>query len=302
MDNPKISRSELEHLIQGVVASFSDITQKEVLKDILFNRYLERIHSLKDLLETDLSLTNKYESSILNRVSAVKLVLESHKRGNALELKTVWPLIYSSLMDLDEHDVVSSIGSQGFLSIPLFRLDMGEHSFEFLRLHIWDRSFEQFIDKEKANNFTIHSHQFHANSWIFAGEVFNTEVLVEPSLKRTGYNLFNIHWNNTKNEANQRTSVAVNSLKSVDIRKKPKQIFRFGDSYELEAGEYHISGTNEAYPISATLFLFSSYKSRVKKSNVLGPSAIAESEINRKVVVNPKPSLIELNRIITHGG
>ena len=287
-----------QELLIGVIESFSDKTKNNILKKIEFSELITNKIPVNKILEAIANTDDKYKAAILNRVVAVKNVLESQKNDHPLDIKETWSFIFNSLIHLDDDAIVSSIGSQGFLSIPLFRLDKGKTSFDFLRLHIWSNSFGEFIDKDKVNNFAIHSHQFHTNSWILTGEVYNTIVDVRKVEYPTNHSLFKIEWNNTRNLVNQRTSVAINTGEFAMVRFQEKEIYNYRDSYEIEAGKYHISRTNSDHPIASTLFLFSTSKSRVSVSNVLGPSNINQSEINRKVIISPKPFLFQLNELI----
>lgn len=300
MKKKSIKKQEFNELISGVKESFSDEIQRTFLKSISFENLASENIDLKLLLNYSYSTRNIYESAILKRVVAVKLILDSRNSNDRLDLKETWKLIYESLINLEDNDIISSIGSQGFLSIPLFRLDKVEKSFDFLRLHIWDLSFENLIDREKVNNFSIHSHQFHANSWILTGEIQNIKVSVKEVSEKTDFNLFNIEWNNSKNNLNQKNSLAVNTNEFVEVSIIENKKYHFNDTYEIQAGDYHIAQTKTELPISSTLFLFSTLKSRVKKSNVVGPSEISTSEINRKLIVNPKPLLKKLNSILTN--
>lgn len=300
MNNIYVSKEELHEMINGVIASYSDRTQNNVLKKISFNELEKQTHQLSEIYEIAYKVKDIYKSSVLKRLVAVRLILEAQKNDVAFDLKSVWKLIYGSLIELEEQDTVSSIGSQGFLAIPLYRLDKGDVSFEFLRLHIWDKSFDDYIDKEKVERFSIHSHQFHANSWILAGEIYNTRVDVEKANSPTEFSLFEIKWNNTKNEVNQRTSVAINTGEYYKVNKNNTESYRTGDIYQIPAGDYHIARVNDDFQITSTIFLFSTHKSRVKISNVLGPSNIELSEINRKTQITPKPLIQKINEIIAN--
>lgn len=294
MENTYISKEELKELISGIKPAFSDATQlvlpdtTDILKQLQVNGSI----SLKQLYQHSEHIIDIYLSAILKRVVVVKLCLMA-REGKKLDLNFIWNLLYKSLITLSAEDIISSIGSQGFLSIPLYRLDMDKAKFEFLRLHIWDSSLDKYIDKQKTAHFSIHSHQFHANSWILAGEIINIRYKVETSLNETDFNHFEIKWNNSKNAVNQKTSVAMNTGEYVSVETTANEKYTSGDTYEIEAGEFHAS-TNSSQ-VSSTLFLFSTLKSRVDKSFVIGPSIIKESEVNRKVQIDSKEILDRLN-------
>lgn len=289
-----VSPSEYNELLTGIIESFSDEFKKD-----LISKYNQEAHKSEGISLMQLELLaerkeDKLFSAIIKRMVAVKTILNAERYNQNYDIDKVMKLVLDSLFQLNEGALISSIGSQGFLSIPLFRLDKDEVSFQFLRLHIWDSALTDFIDFEKVKDFSIHSHQFHATSWIVAGEVNNTRVDVRETEEETSFSLFRIDWNNSGNCVNQKTSVAVNTERFVATKINLMERYRKGEQYEIKAGEYHISSINTDYPINATLFLFSTDKSRVPLSNVVGPSSVKLSEINRKVVIDPKPFLKKL--------
>lgn len=63
--------------------------------------------------------------------------------------------------------------------------------FEFIRLHIWDKSLEDYIDQNASTNFSIHTHSFHAHSWIVTGKIINDRYTVTESDKISPYIIYN---------------------------------------------------------------------------------------------------------------
>ena len=114
----------------------------------------------------------------------------------------------------------------------------------------------------------------------------------------TDFSVFNIKWNNSKNEVNQKTSTAVNTGTHVHVQESQCEPYNQGDNYEIKAGDYHKSGVNVEASTTATIFLFSSQQSRVHNSYVIGPSNISESEINRKIVIDAKSVLGKVNSLV----
>jgi hypothetical protein len=299
MKNLTLSKQELADIVDGIKSSFADHVNFQSTFDIV-----EKIIPTSDSISTEelALLSDRIEdtllSSVVKRIIIVKYILEARDRNLVLNFKLIWKLIYHSILDLESDSIVSSIGSQGFLSIPLYRLDNSTKPFEFLRLHIWHKSLKEHIDEDKTNSFSIHSHLFHAQSWILSGEINNTRYQLEKNEKPEDFSLFKIQWNNSKNEINTKTSTAVNTGEYISISPSEKEKYEYQQSYEIAAGEYHASTGNFSEGINATLFLFSASKGLGDNSFVVGPSKIKTSKINRKVRINPTPLIQEINKMI----
>jgi len=241
---------------------------------------------------------NDAQASINFRANCAEYYKKRVIDTNDFDLKHLWSLVYEAIIKTPSENLISTIGSQGFLSVPICRIEKLPDSFYFLRLHIWHNDFKKYFDEDKFENFAIHSHQFHANSLILAGEVFNTRVLVTESELEKNSSLFKIDWEKDPKNINQKTSVAINTERGITNVPQIKESYKQGDSYEITAGEYHLSRTNPDKEISATLFLFSSEKSYTGKSNVVGPSSVKKSTINRKHVIDCMPYIEQLNNLI----
>jgi hypothetical protein len=236
-----------------------------------------------------------YTRIIIFRSIALFLLQNTTEKDFPIILPTIWKLLYKSIIAFSDKDIIATIGSQGFLSVPLYHSDKGEKSFDFFRLHIWDTSLEQFIDFKKTEQFAIHSHQFYAHSWIIAGEILNTQHIVQETSENTEYSYFEIKWNNSANEVNSKTSLAVNTNIFANVKALEVERYGPGAVYQINAGEFHKSRVNTDKPINATIFLFTTKKGRVPKSFVLGPSDITESKINRKIMIEARPLIEKLN-------
>ena len=61
-----------------------------------------------------------------------------------------------------------------------------------------------------------------------------------------------------------------------------------GGSYQIKAENYHNSGTEDEDGLSATFFSFTAKNGIVEKSYVVGPNDYKESEVNRRMHIDPK--------------
>ncbi|WAC02162.1 hypothetical protein N7U66_20705 [Lacinutrix neustonica] len=184
---------------------------------------------------------NLYLKSVCNRLIAISKIQNAKEQNIQFDIKEVWNLLYLSISNLPDGSIISSVGSQGFLSIPLYRYlkDMAE--FEFIRLHIWDDSLNQHISTDNRKKFSIHSHAFHARSWILAGSILNERYSVNTTSHKKENSLFEIKYNKTVRKVNKHTSNAVNTKTNVEIKKISKEQYFPFSSYEINAGDYHKS-------------------------------------------------------------
>lgn len=239
------------------------------------------------LLEFAKHQNDKYLLSVSKRICAVRLIQEARDQNRELDLKKIWTLISESISALPNDCVISSVGSQGFLSIPLFKYDETMDKFEFIRLHIWDDSLSNYVKKDVSNDFSIHSHSFLAQSWVILGNVINERYSVDKVSEDTKFSLFKIDYNKTLNEVNQHTSVAVNTNSNVNLKKISYEEHFSGSTYKIKTGKFHKSGSKGNHGLSATFFSFTSDTNKIPKSYVVGPSNINDSEINRKMYIDP---------------
>ncbi|PSL22375.1 hypothetical protein CLV42_1221 [Chitinophaga ginsengisoli] len=290
------------HIFKAIIPTFSESTKAKLPSEseILTKFIKPGADSIAwdELVSID-TKEDVYFDTIKHRVAAVSLVLADYNRDSeceslAIDNKAVWPHIYESIINLKPADIIATIGSQGFLSIPLFHSDDKNGHFEFLRLHIWDQSFAGYIDKEKTHMFSIHCHQFHAQSHILLGELKNCRFSVIESASPTDHSFFEIVWNSIE-KVNQKTSNAINTGTFVLVNETAKEMYAANDQYEIEAGEFHTSTVSDDCT-TATLFLFTGKKGKVERSYVVGPSEIENSIVNRKETIDPKDILIKINK------
>lgn len=241
---------------------------------------------------------NNLHRSVALRIDAITELRTARDLNLELDYKKVWTKISESIKIIPVEATVSSIGSQGFLSIPLFKYDSDMTAFEFIRLHIWDPSISRYVNPETRDNFSIHNHLFHADSWILCGQVINDRLIVRTAESNTGRSLFSIEYNGTLNEVNQHTSTAQRTNTFVHVKQVSHENYMQGGHYCIKAGEFHKSGSNDLSGVSATLFSFTADNKFHGPSSVIGPSSIQSSEINRKEFIDPKELVVKIDEKI----
>lgn len=262
--------------------------------------YIDKLPSLSDFEDEKLKISsNNFYSSVALRLEAIKDWRRARDLNLTLNYKSVWSKISESIRIIPPEATISSIGSQGFLSIPLLKYGLDKINFEFLRLHIWDSSLDKYVDMETRSNFSIHNHSFHADSWILCGEIINDRYMVEKTSDISDMAFFSIEYNKTLNEINRHTSIARKTNDYAIVKQVSHEIYMQEGHYNIDAGKFHRSGTNEKTGISATLFSFTSDKKFSDGSSVLGPSNIAFSEINRKMFIDPIDLIKKIDQKVT---
>ncbi|AEW85061.1 hypothetical protein FCOL_01060 [Flavobacterium columnare ATCC 49512] len=213
-------------------------------------------------------------------------IIYCRENTKQLDSKEVWKLISKSIRIIPSELTISSIGSQGFLSIPLYKKDLSLETFDFIRLHIWDDSLDEFMDLQKCQDFSIHSHTFFAKSWIIIGKVKNNRFEYETDSEYSTHSFFEVQYNNSLNEVNQHSSKAVNKNINVRLFKTSEEVHFTKGYYEIEPSKLHQSGHLNSPNPSATFFSFTG-KEGIGESFVIGPKEIIDSEINRKMNISP---------------
>lgn len=254
-----------------------------------------RIDSLIDFASTQ---SDKYLLSVINRIIAVANIQQSRDRGGNLDIKSAWRLITHSILTIPSESTISSIGSQGFLSIPLYIDDRVKAELEFIRIHIWDNSLSEYIDKEKCRNFSIHCHSFFARSWVVFGKVINDRYLVTKCKGPAEQSLFTIGFNGSPSNINRHVSSATNAGIDVFVEQISHEIYMSGATYRIEAGDFHKSGTAHEGGLSATIFSFTAKDGFLETSYVIGPRQVMTSEINRRMHIDPIKLLNKLDAAI----
>src|SRR5437867_3853740 len=117
-----IKKIEFEHYLQSVNCCYA----KEIFDKLPIINDFSKLFS-KDEIEYETLLTfatnqsNIYLKSVSKRILALINIRHSRqKKGNEFDLRNNWNFIFDSIQNIPSSCTVSSIGSQGFLSIPLF--------------------------------------------------------------------------------------------------------------------------------------------------------------------------------------
>ncbi|MDN3594320.1 hypothetical protein [Zunongwangia endophytica] len=295
--NKDISEKEFktfyEPLLKGYGGEFKTVIKSK--NDICELIYLDsKIVSIDKLISLIKKETDIYVKSIVCRLIGVREIIYCRENKKKLDIKFVWELISKSIKIIPINYTISSIGSQGFLSIPLYKFDESLENFDFIRLHIWDDSLNQYIDTEKCENFSIHTHTFFAESWVITGRIINNRFDYNINSKNSKHSFFKVVYNDSLNEVNRHTSKAVNEKIDIELYQTSEEIHFKNGNYKIDAGKLHKSGhTNSPLP-SATFFSFTG-KNGLDKSIVIGPKHISESEINRKMIIDPTELLNKIN-------
>lgn len=254
--------------------------------------------SIDELENYTKKIDDKEVKSIVNRIIGVTKIRYSRENDINLDINDVWKYISKSILEIPVEHTISSIGSQGFLSIPLFKFDPILEEFDFIRLHIWDKSLWEYMDLEKCEMFSIHTHTFFAKSWVITGELINERYDYEESSENSNHSLFKVKYNDSLNQVNRHTSMAINKNIDIEIEKTANEHYQAGDNYEIEAGKLHKSKQASSH-ILATFFSFTG-KDGLAKSIVVGPKDIKESEVNRKKIIDPTNLINQISRQISN--
>lgn len=286
-------RNYYEPLIKCYGEEFKSVIKSEndICKLIFSDSKIASIDMLKSIIKQQ---TDIYVKSMLYRLIGVREIIYCRDNNQKLDVKKVWELISKSIIIIPIKYTISSIGSQGFLSIPLYKYDESLENFDFIRLHIWDDCLNQYMDLQKCEDFSIHTHTFFAESWVITGEIINNRFDYNINSKNSNHSFFKVVYNDSLNEVNQHTSKAVNQKIDIELYQTSEEIHFKNGNYKIEAGKLHKSGhTNSPLP-SATFFSFTG-KNGLDKSVVIGPKHITESEINRKMIIDPTELLNKIN-------
>lgn len=285
----KIDIEDLYDSYNPIVKSYATeflnkIESVENIKNLIFNNVSTK--STKELIDFADENSNIYISSFIYRLVGVKEIIYCRENKKQINTNEVWMLISKSIRIIPSELTISSIGSQGFLSIPLYKNDLSLETFDFIRLHIWDDSLDKFMDLQKCQDFSIHSHTFFAKSWIISGKVKNDRYEYETEVDNTTHSFFEVKYNKSLNEVNQHSSKAVNRNINARLFKTSEEVHFSKGYYEIEPSKLHQSGHLNSPNSSATFFSFTG-KDGLGESFVIGPKEIVESEINRKMNISP---------------
>ena len=287
--NQKIDVTDFCDYYNPIVKSYSTdylnkIASLSAIKTLLFND----THSIStnELIDFADNNSDNYLISFIYRLVGVKEIIYCRDNKKHLNTNQVWKYISKSIRVIPSKLTISSIGSQGFLSIPLYKKDTSPKTFDFIRLHIWDDSLDEFLDIKKCQDFSIHSHTFFAKSWIITGKVKNDRYEYETDIENTAHSFFEIQYNKSLSEVNQHSSKAVNKNINAKLFKISEEVHFPKGYYEIEPSKLHQSGHLNSPNSSATFFSFTG-KDGLGESFVIGPKDIIESDINRKMNISP---------------
>lgn len=287
-------RSLADNLLNHIVP-----TEFHIRIDI--NNLILRIYRDKNILKYDEILDKYLINESPSAISFTKLVvlsdysLKSFASRKKINTQFVWRLILDSLTFFYKNNPVSNIGSQGFLSIELYRFEK-EKNRKILRLHIWDESFPKNIKQVDFNKYSIHSHLFNAQSYILSGTILNERFEISSS-ENSENSLYRIEWDSVTSEdgvTKRKSKLAVDKT-DISVTKLSTETIEPGQNYSVLVNEYHSS--KSISPISATLFLFNSYEGQSEISKVVGPKNDPETGFKYEPV-NFLPSLYSIDRDI----
>lgn len=287
--NQKIDISVFSSFYEPIIKSYAveflnKIASLNNIKALLFKNISEK--STIELIDDAEKISDNYISSFIYRLVGVNEIIYCRENKKQLDTNEVWHLISKSIRVISPELTISSIGSQGFLSIPLYKQDASLENFDFIRLHIWDDSLDKYMDLKKCHDFSIHSHTFFATSWIITGKVKNDRYEYETNSDGALHSFFEVQYNKSLNEVNQHTSKAVNKNINARLFKTSEETHFSKGYYEIEPSKLHQSGHLNSPNSSATFFSFTG-KDGLGESFVIGPKNIHESEINRKMNISP---------------
>lgn len=297
LQNKTISLSEFNSYNFGIMKSYeisfsSYCPSLDEMKNIFF--LIKSEIQIEELLQISNNLKNIYVDSYIKRLIGIREIIHCRDNNQELEIPFVWQKIKESIEIIPIDFTISSIGSQGFLSIPLYKNDKEIENFDFIRLHIWDDTLDELMDRDKNEMFSIHTHTFFARSWIITGKIVNNRFNYFISQSNPTHSLFKVEYNDSLNQVNKHTSVAVNQNKNVSLIKVSDEIHYANSYYEINAGKLHQSGHLDSPNASATFFSFTS-KEGLGTSIVVGPKNIQTSEVNRKINIDPKSFLLKID-------
>lgn len=288
--------------LESIKACFSNkiISELPSLEDFPKSTYNHLGNANKEaLLQFGKSSKNPFALSVAKRIIAIEKLQIARDNNLDFDFEEIWELIADSITEIPDESIISTVGSQGFLSIPLFKHSEPFNEFEFIRLHIWDNSLQQYINQTTFENFSIHSHMFDAQSWIMYGGILNETFKIDLSSSgKIEYSKFKIEYNKDISEVNEHSSEAINTGINVDVQKLSKEEYYKQGTYRVRSGDFHRSVPLDKNGLAATLFSFNANFGFVEKSFVIGPAEMHSSKINRKMYIDPKPLILKLTSLI----
>jgi hypothetical protein len=263
---------------------------------------LLRIYRDKNVLEYDEILDKYSVNEAPVAINFIKLLvladysLKAFKNRKRINTQFAWRLTFDCLRFFKKDNPTAGIGSQGFLSIELYRFESKSNR-KILRLHIWDETFANNFQGNDFGKYKIHSHLFSAQSHVLAGNILNERYEVLNSNEPSENSLYRIDWKSvTDNQGLFKRKSELNvDLSDVKLKKTSSETITMGQEYAVSINEYHSS--KSITPLSATLFLFNSDEGLNDLSKVVGPKNDAETGFKYEQI-NIFPSLYNIDREI----
>ncbi|KIK16079.1 hypothetical protein PISMIDRAFT_279610 [Pisolithus microcarpus 441] len=192
------------------------------------------------------------------------------------DLAMVWDLVRGAII----HPMTTgpcftaSRSSQGFLAVPLCSLVKDGNIDELYRFHIW------LSDGQRGNpEFSVHSHQTYAQSWILAGVGKDYQYTFEPTtiMANATHAKYALSW--TDGKKNTGTTYKTHQTSSTVVNTKEfgrttctagPTVHTRDTSYYIRSAAFH---STKVAPdtLHATLFVFDSHRGFVEDAPVLGP-------------------------------
>lgn len=292
-----ISKGQFKSIAKDLIKY---IIEKEFHPRIDFENLILRIYRDNHLLEYDDILTKYSIHESPTAINFIELVilsdyaLKSFKSRKRINTQFAWRLIFSTLTFFKKDNPVAGIGSQGFLSIELYRFE-SDNNRKILRLHIWDDSFGNNFGENVFQKYKVHSHLYNAQSHVLAGNILNNTYEVSVSDKNSEESLYRIDWKAFTDEKglSKRKSELSIDKNDVQLKKLSSETISIGQDYSVSINEYHNS--QSITPTSATLFLFNSDEGLNDFSKVVGPKNDSEPGFKYEKI-NFFPSLYNIDR------
>ncbi|KAK4096580.1 hypothetical protein N658DRAFT_480353 [Parathielavia hyrcaniae] len=282
-----IRLSSLEHVLGGVSAA--SLAPEDYVKPVAdwlsrscrdsqdSETATRQLHNWRSAFEADLSFGGPRE--VANLTLAVAFLRENGCRSRSPspdDLDLVWDLIYTALCSrhLPQPLCAASRSAQGFFAVPLCSLLRDGNIDELFRLHVW------LPDGHRGNDdFSIHSHQPFAQSWVLAGEGLDQlySVQVSEEASRSTHATYEIAWSDgneqtvtTAYKTHQTYSIVQNTGTRVRAALTASRAHSRNMTYTVPAGAFH-STRVALETMHATLFFFDSQRGFVPRAPVLGP-------------------------------
>lgn len=206
-------------------------------------------------------------------VATLRQLSRSQTKVENVALRGLWDDISQALNIPDLQETwIPSRSAQGFLAVPLCSIVKDGRIDELMRLHVW------LPDGKRGNpDFSVHSHQPFAQSWILAGEGTDRQYSSEcvENIADATHAEFGLSWKAEKSQGktyvtHQQSSTVQSTGKLVKVQKIKSTSHQKYDTYTVSAGALHSSEV-QPYTLHATFFYFDSSRGFCPDAPVLGP-------------------------------